>query len=277
MSPARIRPFDERTTRRTDLLVARLAEQLRAERRRRGWSLTTLSTRAGVSRAAAGELELGGRASIDRWVAVAAALGLELEMDLVDPRRRAPTVRAEDPVHAAMGEWEASRLAAYGFGMGIDEPYPHFQFAGRADLAAWRLEPPALLHLENRTRFPNIGEVAGAWNAKRRWLGPELAKRLGIPGFLSETHVIVALWSAEVLHELRRRPAIFHALAPDPADGWPAWQRGTPPIRGRTSELILLDPSATGRQRAWIDLAAALAGARPRFRGDADAAERLGR
>lgn len=117
-----MRPFDERTTRRTDLLLARLAEQMRAERRRRGWTLATLGVRAGVSRAAAGELELGGRASIDRWVAVAAALGLELEMDLVDPRRRPSTVRADDPVHAAMGEWEASRLTPHGFGVGIDEP-----------------------------------------------------------------------------------------------------------------------------------------------------------
>ena len=278
VSPKRIQPPTERTTRAVDALTAVLADRLRDERRRRHWSIATLAERARLSRPMVGAMEHAQRASLDTWVALAQALGLELEMELVDPRRRGKsTACLEDPVHAAMGELEAAHLQRLGFSVAIDEPYQHFQFAGRADVVAWQLDPPAMLHIENRTRFPNVGEIAGSWNAKRRWLAPELAKRLGIPGFASETHVMVALWSAEVLHELRRRPATFRALAPHSIDAWQAWWTGDPPRRGRTSALVLLDPFATGRQRRFLNLEAALGTARPRMRGYAEAAERLTR
>lgn len=278
MSPVRLHPFSDRTLKTTDLLLARLAARIRSERRRRGWSVARLGLEAGVSRSAAAELEMAGRASIDRWVAVSLALGLELEMDLVDPARRGrPTGGTEDLVHAAMGEIEVARLSRFGISTAIEEPYQHFQFAGRADVVSWTLDPPALLHLENRTRFPTVGDVAGSWNAKRRWLGPEMARRLGIPGFSSETHVMVCLWSGEVIHELRRRPATFRSLAPDPADRFASWWEGRAAGRGRSSSLVLLDPAATARQRPWVDLEAALTVARPRMRGYAEAVDRIGR
>lgn len=261
-----------RTERATDRLFASLAADARATRRRRKLTLDQVAQAAGLSRASVVALEGGGRVSVAAAVAIATAIGLELEMALIDPRRRHGRSMAEDPVHAALGEIEAARLASQGRPVAIDEPYQHYQFAGRADLMSWALDAKALLHVENRTRFPNIGEVAGAWNAKRRWLGPETARRIGITRFDSETHVMVALWSAEVLHELRRRPATFRALAPDPPDAWAAWWDGTAPRPGRTSTLVLLDPFATGRKRPWIGLDEALDGARPRVRGYAEAA-----
>lgn len=182
VSPKRIQPPTERTTRAVDALTAVLADRLRDERRRRHWSIATLAERARLSRPMVVAMEHAQRASLDTWVALAQALGLELEMELVDPRRRgASTACREDPVHAAMGELEAAHLQRLGFSVAIDEPYQHFQFAGRADVVAWQLDPPAMLHIENRTRFPNVGETAGSWNAKRRWLAPELAKRLASP------------------------------------------------------------------------------------------------
>jgi transcriptional regulator with XRE-family HTH domain len=278
MSPARIQPFSDRTTKTTDLLLARLADRVRAERRRRGWSVARLGREAGISRSAAAELEMAGRASIDRWVAVSMALGLELEMGLIDPAHRGRSAsRIDDPVHAAMGEIELARLGRLGIPAAVEEPYQHFQFAGRADVVGWTHDPPALLHLENRTRFPTVGDVAGSWNAKRRWLGSEVARRLGIPGFASETHMMVCLWSGEILHELRRRPATFRSLAPDPADRFASWWEGRAPGRGQSSSLALLDPFAMDRRRAWVDLEAALTTARPRVRGYAEAAERLAR
>jgi transcriptional regulator with XRE-family HTH domain len=276
MSPARLKPFSERTSKTTDLLLARLAERVREERRRRGWSVAQVGREAGISRSAAAELEMGGRASIDRWVAVGLALGLELEMSFGDPTRRGrSSVGPEDPVHAAMGELELAHLGRYAIPAAVEEPYQHFQFAGRADVVGWTLDPPALFHIENRTRFPTVGDVAGSWNAKRRWLGADVAKRLGIPGFTSETHVMVCLWSAEVLRELRRRPATFRSLGPDPADRFESWWAGRAPGQGRSSSLVVLDPFATGRQRQWLDLGSALTTARPRVRGYAEAAERL--
>jgi hypothetical protein len=58
-----------------------------------------------------------------------------------------------------MGEAQTAHLRKLGFEVGLDEPSQHYQFAGRADVIAWSVERAALLHIENRTRFPDIHEV----------------------------------------------------------------------------------------------------------------------
>ncbi|CAN5698844.1 hypothetical protein BH24CHL8_BH24CHL8_05710 [soil metagenome] len=46
---------------------------------------------------------------------------------------------------------------------------------------------------------------------------PEGSERLGIMGgFRSETHVVVALWSAEALHMMLLREQTFRAVCCDP-------------------------------------------------------------
>lgn len=206
---------------------------------------------------------------------MARAIGMELRVEMVDPRQRTDVRQDADLVHAAMGELEIARLRSRGHAVGVDEPYQHYQFAGRADVVAWDLERRALLHIENRTRFPDIQAVAGSFNAKRDHLAGSMAKRVGLRRFENQTHVIVALWSAEVLHAIRLRPATFSALCPDSPETFEAWWRGDPPTAGVTSSLVLLDPFASGRQRPIIALATAVAGARPRVRGYAEAAARL--
>ncbi len=59
-------------------------------------------------------------------------------------------------MHAAMGEAGAAHLRTLGFAVRLDEPFQHYQFAGRGDVVAWSVERAALLHLENRTAFPNL-------------------------------------------------------------------------------------------------------------------------
>ncbi len=261
-----------------DRLAADLGSRIREARQGRRWTTQRLADEAGVSRSLIYLVERGELTSLETAVRLAQALRLRVEVDLVDPRRRAPVIaRAEDPVHAAMGELEAAHMRRLGFTVAIDEPYQHYQFAGRADLLAWDLDRRALLHIENRSCFPNLGEAAGAYNAKKAYLGPAIAHRLGVaPGWASATHAMVALWSAEVLHSIRLRTETFRSLCPDPPEAFTAWWRGTPPSRGLTSALILLDPSASGRQRPFIDLDAALS-AKPRLTGYRDAAERVGR
>ena len=120
-------------------------------------------------------------------------------------------------MHAAMGEAEASHLRSRGHEVLLDEPYQHYQFAGRADVLAIDRQRKALLHIENRTRFPDLQAFAGSYNAKRAYLAPDLARRLGVDGgFRSVTHVVAGLWSSEVLHVVRLRPASFAAVCPDP-------------------------------------------------------------
>ena len=173
-----------------------------------------------------------------------------------------------------MGEFEARRFRPLVNGVGLDEPYQHFQFAGRADFVAWRLDPAALLHIENRTRFPDFQEMAGSFNAKRAYLGQALAQRLGVRTWRSETHVIAALWSAEALHAIRLRTESFRSLCPYPTDGFAAWWEGRAVDAGVSTVLVVMDPLASARQRQWVGLDEALK-VRPRHRGYADVAAKL--
>jgi transcriptional regulator with XRE-family HTH domain len=264
----------ERSLARTALAIG---IRIRDERVRRGWSLRRLATAAGLSVGAVHGAETGRPCGLETYLRIADALGLHLELLLADPRRRVATsLRSADAVHAAMGDLQAGRLNGHGFPVGIDEPYQHYQFAGRADVVAWDVDARALLHLENRTRFPDLQEAAGAWNAKRSYLADALAGRLGLSrGWASVTHVMVALWTAEVLHTLRLRTATFRALCPDSADVFAAWWAGSPPARGTTASVVLFDPCAAGRQRLFVGLDDALR-VGPRHRGYAAVAERLG-
>jgi hypothetical protein len=177
-----------------------------------------------------------------------------------------------------MGELEARALARPGRTIAIDEPYQHYQFAGRADLLAW--DNRNLLHIENRTQFPNLQDAAGSWNAKRQYLARAMADRLdlGPGGWRSVTHVMACLWSAEVLHAIRLRRATFAALCPDPPDAFEAWLRGDEPSEGVASTLVVLDPLVPfGSRRRTVAAATEPPVLDPRYRGYADAAEALRR
>lgn len=267
----------DRLRRASTIEAAGIAGQLGAtlldRRRERHWTLRRLADESGVSVSHLQRMESGHPASLEAYVAVSRALGLRPAFDLVDPRRRSALARAQDPVHAAMGEAETVRLRRPERALSLDEPYQHFQFAGRADLVAWTLEPPVLLHIENRTRFPNVGEAFGAFNAKRRWLAPALADRLGIRrGFQSVTHVLAGLWSSEVIHTLRMHPSSFRSVCPDGPSAFDAWIAGAPIPPGETTIFLLFDPVPGTRndRRWWVDLEGALR-VRPRYAGYAAA------
>lgn len=274
MSPRRLTPEPPDPVRRTVERIAHHAGAVvRDERIRRRWTIRELADRAGVSPALVHAVEDGRPATLESYARLAHPLGLRPELELLGPERRRHAERLADAVHAAMGDLEASRIAATGAVVRLDEPYQRFRFAGRADLLAWRLDDRALLHIENRTRFPDLQDAFGSFNAKRVYLPDVLAERLGVRTWRSVTHVMAVLWSAEVLHLVRRRAASFRAVCPDPSDAFAAWWSGsTAPVGGTPSTLVLLDPAARGRQQVWLDLDQALASARPRHRGYADAA-----
>lgn len=236
-----------------------------------------MADEAGVSRSLVYQAERGERVSSEAAVRLAGALGLRVEVQLVDPRRREPQpARQADLVHAAMGELEAGTLRQLAFATAIDDPYQHYQFAGRADVAGWDLERRALIHFENRTQFPNFQEMAGSFNAKRFYYGSELASRLGIPSWRSETHVIAALWSIESVDAVRRHAESFRTLCADRPGAFDSWWRGQPPTEGKTASLIFLDPLARPRERLYIGLEDALAASPDApYRGYADAAKRI--
>jgi transcriptional regulator with XRE-family HTH domain len=235
-------------------------QTVRTERLRRSWPLRELAERAGVSAGHLQQLESGVPVSLETYCRVTTALDLWPDLLASDPRlRQRGHGRDQDFVHAAIGELEAKRLRGHGFGVAIDEPYQHYQFAGRADVIAWDLGHRALLHIENRTVFPNIQEALGSYASKRSYLGDVLAERLGIEGrrWLSVSHVIIALWSAEVLHTLRLRTESFRAACPESPKAFLGWWAGVlPTLRGATSSFLLLDPSpdvADRRRFASLD------------------------
>ena len=239
-----------------------------------------LSDSAGVAVGSVQAIEAGGVGTLETYARLATTLGLRPSLAL-DAGRAAARSRysdAEDFVHAAMGECEAQVLRRPGRTIAIDEPYQHYQFAGRADVLAWADRD--LLHIENRTQFPNLQDAAGSYNAKRQYLAAALGERLGIgpAGWRSVTHVMACLWSAETLHVLRLRPATFASLCPSGPDAFEAWLRGAPPSAGAASTLVLLDPTVPfGSRRRTIVSLDDVARAEPRFRGYADAADALRR
>ena len=137
----------------------------------------------------------------------------------------------------------------------------------------WTLARCCTLRIERAS--PTSRKMAGSFNSKRAYLGASLAERLGLRRWECETHMIAALWSAEILHSLRMQPQSFRALCPDTPEAFTDWWMGRPPPRGRTASLIILDPLASPRQRRWIGLDQAINGAKPRHRGYADAAAKL--
>jgi transcriptional regulator with XRE-family HTH domain len=257
-------------------MAVEIGIQLRDERRRRGWTLAEVARRARTTAATVHRLEDGTPGSLDAYARVAVALGLSPSF-APSTRRAADATRDADPVHAAMGEAEAVHFRDHARDVLIDEPYQHYQFAGRADVVVVDRPRRALLHIENRTRFPDLQGFAGSYNAKRAYLAPELARRLGIPGgFASITHVVAALWSSEVLHTVRLRQASFDALCPHPIDAFAAWWDGTEPRAGEWSAFVLFDPLPGVRRsrRRWVGLDA-VPNVEPRYRGYAEALARL--
>ena len=257
--------------------MARAGTIVRDERRRRAWTMRELASRARVSPATVVGVEAGRAASVDVYARLAFALGLEFDIRIGGRERTIDMRQKSDLVHAAMGEYLARRLERVGYHLSIDHPYQHYQFAGRADIVAWDARRLALLHIENRTRFPEVHEAAGSFQTKCRYLARVLAEQVGLPRFASQTHVMVGLWSAEVLRTLRARPSTFRALCPDDSSRLTAWIDGIPPGGGFSRSFVLLDPFAKGRRASMIDLDAATNGARPRIRGYREAAERLRR
>jgi transcriptional regulator with XRE-family HTH domain len=282
MAPRKVEP---EPSERVKLLAGRIASalgsEIRAERLRRAWSLRTLGARARLSIATLQGIESGAAGSVESYARVAAAFGWDPRF-VLQPVRFPLTQRDVDPVHAAMGELEAHRLSRPGSEVRLDEPYQHYQFSGRADLVSIDRARMALLHIENRTRFPDVQGFAGSWNAKRAYLAKNLADRLEVTPsrWRSITHVVVALWSAEVLHPLRLRAQTFRSACPDPAGAFAGWWMGSPPDAGTSSTLVVLDPLPGRRssRRQWIDLETALDRATdPRYRGYSEAVEALRR
>ena len=257
-------------------LAAGLGNAARAERQRLKLTIRDIAREAGLSYSAVHAVEDGNPAYLSTYVRIARALHLKTEFELVNRRRRPGDSRSEDPVHAAMGEIEAAHLRKLGFQVRLDEPFQHYQFAGRGDVVGWSVERAALLHIENRTEFPNLQAAFGAFNSKQAYLGVELAARLRVKRWRSETHVMAMLWSSEILRTIRQHRASFESIDCEGPRVFEAWWAGEPPANPLSAATVLLDPLVGRRSdaRLWAGIADPAA-SRPRYRGYADALQVL--
>src|SRR4051794_39273660 len=124
MSPAKLLgPPSDAVRASLDRVWADIGAKVREARLSRGWTIERLAQQSGSSRWSIYLLERGEPTSLELVIRALSALGLRLEFEAIDPRRRARTAvsRAEDPVHAFMGEFEAGRLRSNGHKVGIDE------------------------------------------------------------------------------------------------------------------------------------------------------------
>lgn len=249
-------------------IAAALGAQVREARLRRRWTTERLATEAGISRTLVYLVERGGQSTLETYARLGAALGLRLEASFADRRVSGRPRGDEDPVHSAIVEMLASRYSAQGRQVTADEPFQHYQFAGRADLAVIDLTGPDLLHHEVKTAIPNVGELAGAWNVKRQYLARALADRRAAPhGFRTVTHVLTIAWTADCLHAVRLREASIRSLGPDDSGAFEAWWRGDVPAVPRvTATVVLIDPVERPRASAWAPIAD-LPSSRPRHAG----------
>jgi transcriptional regulator with XRE-family HTH domain len=256
--------------------AAALGACARGERERRKLTVRQVAAAAGLSLATVGGIESGRPASLESYVRLADALHLKVQFELANPRRRSSSERTEDPVHSAMGEIEAAHLRRLGFQVRLDEPFQHYQFAGRGDVVAWSVERAALLHIENKTEFPNLQAAFGAFNSKQAYLGDELASRLGVKRWRSETHVLAMLWSSEILRTIRQHRASFEAIDSDGPAVFDAWWVGAPTTARWSATAVLLDPRVgrRGDARLWASIADPAA-SRPRYRNYTDALDAL--
>jgi transcriptional regulator with XRE-family HTH domain len=118
-------------------LAVEAGAAIRAARRARRWTLRQLAEVAGLAISAVHRLESGLPGSIESYARVAVALALRPELFFVDERRSGATSRQSDGVHAWMGDAEAGRCQGFNLPVSLDEPYQHYQFAGRGDLVSW--------------------------------------------------------------------------------------------------------------------------------------------
>ncbi len=272
MPTAPLHPTDTRdVAHQLDRLCGRLGSAIRAARNERGATIQAVADAAGLSRSAVAWLESGRPGALSTYLRIADVLGLRLTWNL---DALGAAMETEDAVHAVMAEVQARRFGVDQRQVLIDEPYQRFRFGGRADLVVVDRSRRALEHSENKTRIVNVGELSGSYNAKCLWLAGHVAERCGVRRFTSESHVLVLLWSEEVLAVARSLPSTLVALGPQGTRPFEAWWSGSP-LAGAHRGLVVFDPIDRGTsQPQWASLEQAL-GARARYQGYADAYQEL--
>ena len=157
---------------------AALGAVVRSLRRRRGWRQTDLARLAGVSDTLIGLLEGGGaeRLGVRRVRQVCAALDIRLGWDA--GYRRAELAKLRDERHAALAEQLTRELQARGWLVAPEVSFNEYGDRGRIDLLAYDPRSRTLLVVEIKTVLPDVQELLGGLDVKRRVAG-KVARRMG--------------------------------------------------------------------------------------------------
>lgn len=214
------------------------------QRLRRGWRLTDLEARTGLSAVSLGRQERGRVTSLERLRRHAAALDLRLELQAIG--RSAEVPRLRDDEHAAIVNALAHAFADAGWRIEAEASYSIWGERGRIDLLAQspNQRERILAVVEVKADLGDLQQLLGSANVRER-LAPKVADQLGWPR-PDRTVTVLAIASTP-----RNRVLVAaHSALFGPFSR--RWYRVAIPHLGRASRMLLWVPaSATGRDR-WL-------------------------
>jgi transcriptional regulator with XRE-family HTH domain len=156
----------------------RLGLQVRALRRRRGWTQEGLATQAGISQSAVSRIERGNGDQLTPVVlgAVAKALGARLKVQLFADGENLD--RLLDADHAAIVEAVTGLLARHGWDVVPEATFSIYGERGSIDILAFQPSTGSLLVIEVKSVVPDVQATLGGIDRKAR-LATQIAQQRG--------------------------------------------------------------------------------------------------
>lgn len=155
----------------------RVGRVLRMLRFRRGWRLTDVSARSGISVSSLSRHEQGVIDSLSRIERHGRAL--DVRFDLRPVGRGADLIRTLDAEHAAIVNVLAASIQSADGRFELEASYSEWGERGRIDLLATHAD--RLIICEVKTELGDLQDLFGSLNIKLR-LAPRIAGRLGMRG-----------------------------------------------------------------------------------------------
>ncbi|CAN5503865.1 hypothetical protein BH20CHL6_BH20CHL6_14020 [soil metagenome] len=206
----------------------RFGLQIRALRRRRGWTQLQLATAAGTSQTTIWRLEGGRVENVPCGVTlrVATALGARLVLEL---RWHGEGLhRLLDEGHADLVEQVVRLLRRYGWETAVEVSFQHGRESGSIDVLGWNTERQALLAVEVKSVVPDEQQTHASLDPKAR-LAPLIGRERGWTA-LRVGRLLVIGESGTARRRVSLHAATFGAAFPS---------------RGRTIHAWLRDPGET--------------------------------
>jgi transcriptional regulator with XRE-family HTH domain len=202
---------------------AQVGSVIRAIRTRRRLTQAEVALAAGVGRTIVSQVECGRfeTTSLSSIRRVAAALGVSLP--LAPAWRGAEMAKLLDEEHARIVLQATRRLTGLGWTVRPEHSFNIWGERGCLDLLGWQPESRAVLVVEVKTRLPDLQDLLGTMDRKRR-LAPSIARELGWQSKAVASILVLpeATWARNAV---ARFGPVFHAALPSRSADVRRWLR----------------------------------------------------